>query len=126
MLQQTVNDPNRDTPFVFASDMGVDVGTFEEASHGHAVALEKPIWFSLEIGPRPASPAESSFRLSATKYTLPDRLMESFRMLDGKSDHIRIDIAANYNTRKRRMIISDFQIHDQVLSTGVGWPAATF
>ena len=105
MLKQTIEDPDPSTPFVFASETGVDLGTFDEVVYQHQVSLEMPIWFDLELGGTKQVETASSWRYRQ----LPPQVLE---MLGIKGDIIRVEIAAGYNKKRRRVAIRDFRMLD--------------
>lgn len=107
MLRQTLEDPNLNTPFVFSSETGVDLGTYDEVAHGHEVSLETPIWFNLKIG--------IDYQIAHSRYSSFQirRYVEALDALDIEGSTIEVRIAAKYNKKRRRIAITDFLLLDQ-------------
>lgn len=49
MLRQSVLNPDRSTPFVFTSDLGVDLGSYEDLVFGHSYDPRRPLSVSLRL-----------------------------------------------------------------------------
>jgi predicted ATPase len=49
MLRQSVLNPDRSTPFVFTSDLGVDLGSYEDLVFGHRYDPRHPLSVSLRL-----------------------------------------------------------------------------
>ena len=49
MLRQSVLNPDRSTPFVFTSDLGVDLGSYEDLVYGHRYDPGRPLSVSLRL-----------------------------------------------------------------------------
>jgi predicted ATPase len=49
MLRQSVLNPDRSTPFVFTSDLGVDLGSYEDLVFGHRYDPRRPLSVSLRL-----------------------------------------------------------------------------
>lgn len=49
MLRQSVLNPDRSTPFVFTSDLGVDLGSYEDLVFGHRYDPKRPLSLSLRL-----------------------------------------------------------------------------
>jgi predicted ATPase len=49
MLRQSVLNPDRSTPFVFTSDLGVDLGSYEDLIFGHRYYPRRPLSVSLRL-----------------------------------------------------------------------------
>ena len=49
MLRQSVLNPDRSTPFVFTSDLGVDLGSYEDLVFGHHYDPRRPLSLSLRL-----------------------------------------------------------------------------
>jgi hypothetical protein len=49
MLRQSVLNPDRSTPFVFTSDLGVDLGSYEDLVYGHHYDPRRPLSVSLRL-----------------------------------------------------------------------------
>ena len=92
MLRQTIEDPNPDVPFVFSSETGIDLGTYEEVAHDHVVKLDTPIWFSFKVEP--------------SRRFLFLRRGKSIGVKRG--DLFMVEVAVNYNKKRRRIAITNF------------------
>ena len=97
MLRQTMEDPNPDVPFVFSSEVGVDLGVYEEVAHDHVVDLRSPIWFGLRITPRFINHSRFFFRRARSIGIEPDATYV-------------LEVAVNYNKKRRRTAITDFRL----------------
>lgn len=49
MLKQSIKNMAAEVPFVFSSDKGIDLGTFEDVVHKHNIDDEKPMIISLKV-----------------------------------------------------------------------------
>lgn len=49
MLRQSILNPDRSTPFVFTSDLGVDLGSYEDLVFGHRYDPRRPLSLSLRL-----------------------------------------------------------------------------
>jgi len=49
MLKQSLENPAAEVPFVFSSEKGVDLGTYEDIVYNHEINPEKPVTFSLRV-----------------------------------------------------------------------------
>ena len=49
MLRQSLLNPDRTTPFVFTSDLGVDLGSYEDLVFGHRYDPKRPLSLSLRL-----------------------------------------------------------------------------
>jgi len=104
MLQQTINDPNRQTPFVFSKEAGVDLGAYDEVIYRHKVSLNQPIWFDLQISLVPTkSDARPVMRYFA------ERTIDEFKKQTPEFKALQIEIAASYNKKQRRISITDYK-----------------
>jgi hypothetical protein len=100
MLKQTIYDPDFQTPFIFASDIGVDLGDYEDVSYQHKVSLDSPIWFNLELSLFPDSNQRKLPSIT------PRRFYQTLEYL-GITKNIQLKVAANYNKKKRQIAITD-------------------
>jgi predicted ATPase len=107
MLRQTLEDPNPKSPFVFSSETGVDLGTYDEVAYSHEVSLKTPIWFNLRVEPSQQVDANSFSIFSTRRYT------KALDALGIEVGLIEIRIAAKYNKKRRRIAITDFILLDE-------------
>ena len=49
MMKQSLENPASEVPFVFSSEKGVDLGTYEDIVYNHEINPEKPVTFSLRV-----------------------------------------------------------------------------
>lgn len=109
MLQQTMDDPNYSTPFVFASETaGVDLGTYDEVSYRHLVSLESPVWFNLEVKLIEVVADEVA---SLTRNRV-ERLRKGLDELRISGSGVRVHVAASYNQKRRHTAITDYRLTD--------------
>jgi predicted ATPase len=50
MLRQSILNPDRSTPFVLTSDLGVDLGSYEDLVFGHQYDRQRPLSLALRLG----------------------------------------------------------------------------
>ena len=100
MLKQTIEDPNRQSPFIFASDVGVDLGSYEEVVHRHQISLSSPIWFNIELSIIP-EPKKSFY------HSYSRQLIQSLHDLKFNTKKLRLEVAANYNKKQRQVAITE-------------------
>ena len=110
MLQQTLEDPNLDTPFIFSSETGIDLGIYEEVAYKHQVLLEKPVWFFLELSLTTQKPIKHS--------ELIDRnTKDIINNLGFNENKFQVAFGASYNKKRRRIALTDFKIIDKERNT---------
>lgn len=101
MLKQTIEDPDLQTPFIFASEIGVDLGAYEDVAYKNNVSLDSPIWFNLELS---LSPEPSPYQY---RDYIPKRLAQSLDQLSIEAKKMQLEIAASYNKKQRQIAITD-------------------
>ena len=106
MLKQTTEIPNLQTPFIFASETGIDLGAFEEVAFQHKVSLNNPIRFHLEL--------TAQSKDIKDKEEHPDlatrRFFKALRTLNLDDERIQLEVAANYNKKQRQIAITDASV----------------
>jgi hypothetical protein len=103
MLQQTMADPNMETPFVFASETGVDLGAYDEVAYRHQVSLQNPIWLNLEL--------PLSAELPTDHRSLHGRgFAQILKVLGTETKSIQVETAVSYNKKQRQLAVTDFVV----------------
>ena len=98
MLRQTIEDPDLSVPFVFSSEGGVDLGVYEEVVHDHIIRLDTPLRFSFKV----SLGLDPSYRFWL-------RRIQSLGFQ--RSDTFVVDIAVNYNKKRRKLAITHFSLY---------------
>lgn len=107
MLKQTLEDPDLQTPFIFASETGIDLGAFEEVAFQHKVSLNNPIRFHLEL----TAPLKAQKDKDARQDLITRRYYRGLDLLNLSSEIIQLEVAANYNKKRRQIAITDSSVH---------------
>lgn len=106
MLQQTIDDPNMQTPFIFASETGVDLGSYEEVIHNHNLSLDHPIWFNLKFSQKNINKNQVNKLSDYRARTIED----TFKKLNVDHKQFTIEVAASYNKKQRQIAITDYYL----------------
>lgn len=97
MLKQSLENPSLDVPFVFSSQKGIDLGSFEDAVFNHKVDFSKPMVISMKVNLK--------------------NLMRRIQMINEKliipSDgDLEYSMEITYNQKRRFISIIGFTISD--------------
>jgi predicted ATPase len=106
MLKQSIEDPDLQTPFIFASETGVDLGAFEEVSYLHKVSLNNPIRFHLEL-----TASQNDKDKDVRQDIMSRRFYRSLDLLKLNSERIQFEVSANYNKKQRQIAITESSVY---------------
>lgn len=115
MLKQSLENPAKEVPFVFSSDRGVDIGSYEDVVYMHKIDNNNPIIISMRVD------VPASIRIMNNyKNLFTNMLMnEDLSIVDyvtGKNEplsQIEFLIKISYHKTKKAMVITDFLLKDE-------------
>jgi predicted ATPase len=97
MLKQSLENPATEVPFVFSSEKGVDLGTYEDIVYNHEIDPEKPVIFSLRVN----------------IYEENGRSQEDFlKRFSLNTSEIEFSVSVFYDQNKKTNEIKEFSIRD--------------
>lgn len=104
VLKQSLENPSLEVPFVFTSQKGIDLGSFEEAVYNHEINHKKPMIISLRVNIRDfIEKIPQGFLLNN------ESKIENMSVLNWDIDY---SIEISYNKKRRFITIIGFYICD--------------
>jgi AAA15 family ATPase/GTPase len=111
MLKQSIKNMAAEVPFVFSSDKGVDLGTFEDVVHKHQIDHDSPMIISLKVDVE----KDALDKLRSGAFFVREEQAEYFiddDLKDVELSEIEFSIEISYNQERKFITVKGFKITD--------------
>jgi len=105
MLKQSLENPAREVPFVFSSDSGVDLGTYEDIVHGHKIDFKQPIVISIRTD-------LVSWREIPAQSDKEEKVNPFGKLYNPDEDHIELSLEISYNQSRKNNEITKYTVNN--------------